>query len=239
MPKIKKTNAQIRAAKRSRNFATLVYPDSCAADWQSQLAGLHVPVLVSPLHDQDLNPDGSAKKPHWHVLIMFDSPKDFENQVKPIFDKLKAVGREAVTSTRGYARYLCHQDNPEKHQYDPKDVVSFGGADYAAITRLASDVRQITTEIMQWCAKNQIWSMAELLDYAAKCQPDWYDVLCSQRAYIVSMYLKSMIWEAEHNYVRFEDRTDNNATPEPAPPKCKVVGKKIIDVESGEIVGTM
>ena len=238
MSKIKKTNAQTRAAKRSRTFATVIYPDSWATDWQKKLEELHVPALISPLHNQDTNPDGSVKKAHRHVLIMFDSPKDYENQIKPIFEKIGGVGREAVTSTRGYARYLCHLDNPEKAQYDPADVISMGGADYSAITRLQSDVRQVTMEIMSWCSKNQVWSMAELLDYSAKCQPDWYDVLCSQRAYIVGQYLKALVWEQVHNYTRFEDR--NNATPDPlAPTRCKVIDGKIIDASTGEIIGIL
>lgn len=232
--------SQIRAAKRSRNFATLIYPDSVAADWRSQLEAMHVPILVSPLHDRDTNPDGTIKKAHRHVLVMYDSVKDFSRQVKPMFDKIGAVGRETVASTRGYARYLVHADNPEKAQYDPKDIISFNGADYATITRLPSDVREITKDIMHWCSANQVYSLAELLDYAAQEKTEWYDVLCSQRAYIVGQYLKSLIWEAERNYTRLADRTDDTTPVSSAPtPKCKVIGDKIIDMESGEIVGTI
>lgn len=234
---MKKTKSQVRAARRNRNFATLLYPDSAAKDWQSQLESLHVPVLVSPIHDKDVNPDGTPKKTHRHILIMFPNPKDYDTQVKQIFQNIGAVGRESVASTRGYARYLCHLDNPEKAQYNPKDIIALGGADYAAITRLQSDVRQTTMDIMAWCSTNRVWSMAELLDYSAKCQPDWYDVLCSQRAYIISVYLKSLIWEEEHGYVRHADRDRTKQPPET--PKCKIIDGKIIDVESGEIVGTM
>lgn len=235
---MKKTKSQVRAARRNRNFATIIYPDSAAKDWQEQLAALHVPVLISPLHDRDVNPDGEHKKAHRHILIMYPNPKDYDTQVKPIFQKIGAVGRESVSSTRGYARYLCHLDNAEKAQYDPKDIIALGGADYSAITRLQSDVRQATMDIMRWCSTNQIYSLAELLDYAAEKQPEWFDVLSTQRCYIVTQYLKALVWEQERGYVRHSDRAAEDDKQQPiATPKCKVADGKIIDVTTGEIVG--
>ena len=88
----------------------------------------HVAALVSPLHDRDTNPSGEPKKPHYHVLLMFESPADYESKVAPIFAEIGAVGRETVNSARGYARYLCHLDNPEKAQYSPSEVRCMGGA---------------------------------------------------------------------------------------------------------------
>ena len=84
-----------------------------------KLDQLHVAALISPLHDKDTNPSGEPKKPHYHVLLMFEGVKDYETQVKPIFAEIGGVGREMVNSARGYARYLCHLDNPEKAQYEP------------------------------------------------------------------------------------------------------------------------
>lgn len=122
----KKRAAQKRAdekrAGRTRNFATVVYPESAPADWMDRLNDYHVAALVSPLHDRDTNPSGEPKKPHYHVMLIFEGPKEFETQVKPIFDDIGGVGREMVNSARGYARYLCHLDNPEKAQYDPAEV---------------------------------------------------------------------------------------------------------------------
>ena len=74
--------------------------------------------------------------------------KNFETQVKPIFDDIGGVGREMVNSARGYARYLCHLDNPEKAQYDPAEVRCMGGADYYGITNLPTDDIKMLGEIM-------------------------------------------------------------------------------------------
>ena len=98
-----------------RNFATVVYPESAPENWLERLDGLHVPAFVSPLHNQDINPDGSPKKPHWHILIMFAGVKTRE-QAQEVIDAIGGVGCESVSTVRGYARYLVHADNPEKAQ---------------------------------------------------------------------------------------------------------------------------
>lgn len=145
--KAARARADAKRVGRTRNFATVVYPDSAPADWKEKLDQLHVAAFISPLHDKDINPNGEPKKAHYHVLVMFEGPKDYDTQVKPIFDEIGAVGREIVNSARGYARYLCHLDNPEKAPYSPSEVVCMGGADYYGVVTLPTDDLKIITEI--------------------------------------------------------------------------------------------
>lgn len=187
---------------RTRNFATLVYPDSAPANWQDIIASLHIPVLISPLHDKDTNPDGTRKKPHYHILFMFDTVKDWETQIKPLFATFGGVGREQVNSARGYARYLCHLDNPEKATYNPDDIVAFGGADYFAVTHLPTDDIMLLKDIFAFIRANNIYSLAELLDICAVNNPDWFVTISMSKAYIVDKYIKSWAWEKSTNYER-------------------------------------
>ena len=90
--------ADAKRAGRTRNFATVVYPESAPADWMERLDQCHVAALVSPLHDRDTNPSGEPKKPHYHVLLMFESPADYESKVAPIFAEIGAVGRDGQFS---------------------------------------------------------------------------------------------------------------------------------------------
>ena len=60
------------AGSRTRNFASIVYPESAPEDWKEILIQQFVPAFISPLHDQDVNPGGEIKKPHYHVILMFD-----------------------------------------------------------------------------------------------------------------------------------------------------------------------
>lgn len=160
--------------KRTRHFATVVYPESAPTDWMQRLDTYHIPALISPLHDKDINPSGEPKKPHYHVLLMFEGPKDFETQVKPIFDEIGGVGREMVNSSRGYARYLCHLDNPEKTQYSPSDVRCMGGVNFYEVTQLPTDERKMLGEIIAFIQKCEIYSFAEFIDVSKIYHPEWF-----------------------------------------------------------------
>lgn len=196
--------------KRFRNFATVVYPESAPTDWQEILAGHFVSAFISPLHDHDKNPTGEDKKPHYHVMLMFDGVKTLD-QAKEIFDTIGGVGLEKVQSIRGYARYLCHLDNPEKAQYLPDDVRCLCGADYSATIGLVTDKYKAIDEIMDFCDLNQIYSYRDLMQYCRKERRDWFRVLCDNGSYVILEYLKSATWS---------DKTAN------------------VDTETGEIIDT-
>ena len=188
--------AKRKAAQRARSYATIVYPDSAPADWMEKLEELHVPCLISPLHDKDINPDGTPKKPHFHVLLLFESVKS-PQQVKEMLKKMKSVGCEKVNSVRGYTRYLCHLDNPEKHQYNPAGVQSLSGADYQSTVELASDRRETSREIISFCREYGVISFSSLIEYADAYREDWL-VYLSKSGWLVKEYLKSKAWSIEH-----------------------------------------
>lgn len=218
----KKKEAQKRAdakrAGRTRNFATIVYPESAPENWREILDDLHVPTLISPLHDRDTNPNGEIKKAHYHVLMMWESPMNFATQIAPIFESIGAVGREQVNSARGYARYLCHMDNPEKHQYDMREVTQLGGANYLGLIQLPTDDIQMLKDIFSFIRKNEIYSMAEFLDVIAAHRPEWFSTVALSRGYIVDKYIKSRAWERDTGYQRVTER-----------------GGDIVDPNTGEI----
>lgn len=177
-------------ASRNRNFSSIVYPESAPENWQAILVEHFVPCFISPLHDSDLDPTGEPKKPHHHVMIMFDGVKTNE-QAKEIFDSIGAVGCEVVKSLRGYARYLCHLDNPDKAQYQIEDVLSFCGADYTGVIGLAIDKYKAIGEMIDFCDDHGILSYAELMSYCRTNRFDWFRVLCDNGTYVLKEYLKS------------------------------------------------
>lgn len=174
---------------RNRNFACVVYLDSAPKDWLQQLQSEFVPAFVSPLHDKDINPDGSLKKPHHHVLVMFDGVKT-EKQWDEFRSKFGGVGTEIILSKRGYSRYLCHLDNPEKQRYNPQDVIELGGADYASAISRDSDKYKIIDQMIEFISRNHITSYVQLMDYSRQFEPEWYHGLCDSCSYVISTYLK-------------------------------------------------
>lgn len=93
------------------------------------MADLHIPVLISPLHDKDVTPDGEIKKAHYHVIIMYGGVKTAA-QAEAIIKKIGGVGVVPINHLPAYARYLIHLDDPDKAQYDVHDVTALSGADY-------------------------------------------------------------------------------------------------------------
>lgn len=188
-----KINKSTKAKTRTRNYATVVYPESAPKDWDKILESQCVPAFISPKHDKDVNPNGEHKKDHYHVMIMYDSVKTIE-QAEELFSKIGGVGCEVIQSTRGYGRYLCHMDNPEKVQYKQEDVRSLCGADYVGIIGLATDKYKAIGEMIDFCQEYTIYSYSQLLEYCRKERMDWFRVLCDSGTMVMMEYLKSKKW---------------------------------------------
>lgn len=184
---------------RTRNYATVVYPDSAPPEWQDMLAQQFIPAFISPLHDKDTNPTGEEKKAHYHVVIMYEGPKTKE-QAQEVFKLINGVGCEKVNSLRGYARYLCHMDNPEKYQYPQEDVRCLCGADYSSTIGLPTDKYKAISEMIDFCEDNNIVSYSDLLMYCRSEHFDWFRVLCDNGTVVVREYLKSRLWTLEHGH---------------------------------------
>jgi len=190
---MEKKKSRKENTERKRNFASIVYPESAPENWKAILDDFHVPSFISPLHDKDVNPDGEIKKAHYHVMLMFDGNKS-ESQVEEIFKAIGAVGRESVISKRGYARYLCHLDNPEKYQYNIGEVTCLGGVDYLELIDVVLDKYTAIDEMIEFCDLHDIYSYAILLNYCRKERKDWFRVLCDNGTYVMKAYLKSKDW---------------------------------------------
>lgn len=191
-------NTKEKSTRRVRSWATVVYPESAPENWMQLLGEKCIPVMISPLHDLDLNPTGEAKKPHYHVLFVFEGVKS-RDQVMEFVSLIAGVGLEPVGSTRGYARYLCHLDNPEKAQYRPQDVKCYGGADYMSIIGLAIDKYVAIGEMMDFCDSNGIRSYSILMRYARDQRMDWFRILCDCGTMVIKEYLKSRSWDDQQN----------------------------------------
>lgn len=183
-----------RGAGRTRVFATLVYKDSALPDWKENLVQEHVPALISPYHDKDVNPDGTPKKPHWHLMVLFDGVKT-EEQVNELLDRVVGPKRlkvfENVQSTRGYARYLCHLDNPEKAQYDRAEVREFSGAKYDEIVALPSDDFEVLEAIFDYIDETGERYYGRFMKYCRRERRDWWKLLMQRYSYTVIQYMKS------------------------------------------------
>lgn len=188
---------------RIRNIALMLYKDSCNPDWQTILEDEHIPSMWI-YHDRDKNPNGEDKKPHWHVILCFEGKKS-PTQLQAYADSLGAANGvyQEVNSVRGYARYLCHMDNPEKAQYDSGEVHTVA-IDYQSVVGMASDKYKAVGEMIDFCEENHILSYSELLLYARVHRYDWFKSLCDNSTIVIKEFLVSKAWTEEQNLKRIQ-----------------------------------
>lgn len=178
---------------RYRNFACVVYPESAPEGWMDILNDFHIPAFVSPLHDRDISADGTHKKEHYHVVLMYDSPTTKE-RAQQIFSQIGGVGLITLSVLRSYVRYLCHLDDPNKAQYSPSCVKEFSGAVYSEIIQSSSDRYKAFNEMMDFCEKYNVTSFYLLSLYSRQFREDWYRILCDSGTFFMKEFLKSREW---------------------------------------------
>ena len=123
---------------KQRYWAFILYLDSAPNNWRDILQNTGLVFAISPYHDKDINPTGEVKKPHYHIIVAFEGPTTYKN-VKRITDSVNATIPQPLSAIKGYYRYFTHKDNPEKYQYDDKDITTINGFnidDYIELTYL-------------------------------------------------------------------------------------------------------
>ena len=185
----------MKADSRGRNWTFVGYPeDSLPENYREILIDeMHLCFCESPVHDADLNGDGTQKKKHIHFLVTFEGNKSFE-QIQEITDRLHCPIPQQCRNVRSMVRYMCHLDNPEKHQYKREDVKCFGGFEVDSyFEKRAFEYDQILDEIEMFIIDNGITEMFKLMQLVSQmdCAADWRKVIRSRNTIYISALLAS------------------------------------------------
>lgn len=179
---------------KKRNWAMVLYPESAPADWREQLQQTGLQGAISPLHDSDTDTDGETVKPkkaHYHIILCYAGPTSYA-VVKSLTDKLGQPHPQPLEQVRGYYRYFTHKDNPEKYQYDEKNISCFNGfsiSDFVELTK--SEVTKIKKELQTLIRTIGFYEYADLMDYLQDNGLDeQYDV-ASNNTYFFDKYISS------------------------------------------------
>lgn len=180
---------------KKRNWAFVLYPESAPVDWIEQLKQGGLKCVISPLHDKDVNPDKTPKKPHYHVIVCYEGPTTYNN-VKRLTESLNQPIPQPLEQVRGYYRYLTHEDNPEKFQYSKADIQTINGfniREYVELTR--TDIIRLKKEVMHFIRDNDITEYARLMDIlqdGGEATADMFEVASNHtlfyRAYLTSRW---------------------------------------------------
>lgn len=202
-----------RAGQRTRNWTAIMYPDDLPEEWASALDDAHVKWIQSPLHDKDVNADGAPKKPHYHVLLMFDAVKR-KQQVCDLLgslygysdnDSIIGVASPQIVSDRcALVRYMAHLDNPSKAQYDVADIIGHNGADPAELLKYSqTETINMMVAIEEYIDDNMITELSDLSAMIRYEHPDWYTLVATK----CTVYFSAYITSRRHKLARIDPET--------------------------------
>lgn len=161
----------------ARAWTFIFYPESAPEDWRDILESVHVATVISPLHLGGDKDPADERKPHRHVMVVFEGKKSF-NQVSAISSLVNGTQPFNVASLRAMCRYFIHADQPDKEQFFASDLIVLNGADvddYLKPTKSMIDLYQ--NEMLDYIEKNQISEFSEFAFFCRHNNPDWNYIL--------------------------------------------------------------
>ncbi|MCY7135814.1 replication protein [Streptococcus gordonii] len=177
--------------QRSNKWTFLIYEESAPENYLDVLEDIHVPFVLSPWHDKDVNKEtGEVKKSHKHGAFYFSSLKSYSQVSELIKDKLNGPAHvEPVMSPKGMYDYFVHADNPDKTPYDINDIESGCGfeLDKFLVQQNSDD---FTTKVIDTIEENDITEFGELVWYARDNNSALLGLII-ERTYFFARYLDS------------------------------------------------
>lgn len=186
---------------KKRNWAFVLYPESAPENWRELLQQSGLPAVISPFHDKDKDPTGEAKKAHYHIILTYPGPTTY-NAVKSFTDRLNQPIPQPLESVQGYYRYLTHEDNPDKYQYDKSDIVPVNGFDiHDYIEMSKTEAMKIIKDIQQVIITVDIREYSDLLDYLLEVNQEWWQVAVNHTM-MLNAYLKSRRYKLQQEGIK-------------------------------------
>ena len=183
---------------KKRNWIFTMYPDSAPENWKDILQQTGLQCCLSPLHDKDVNPDGTPKKPHWHVILCYSGPTSYNVVEKLTTGRLNSTIPQALEQIVGYYRYFTHKDNPDKAQYNEADIITVNGFNIRNFVELTkSEVNKIKLDITRFVEENDIREYSDLLrELDIKNWLDMWDVAANNTIF-TDTYIRSRRYKLE------------------------------------------
>ncbi len=171
----KSTEEKKKKDVKKREWTFVIYPESAPTDWRDIIRQRGLIAAASPLHDRDINADGSPKKPHHHIIVVYDGPTTYSNVLALSQGELNGTVPKVLDSPRGMYTYFTHEDNPEKAQYEKKDIEHFNNFNITDLCMLkASEIFEIKCRVLDFIDDNYILEYSDLIVFlrAAKMKDE-------------------------------------------------------------------
>lgn len=164
------------------------YEESVREDWEKVLLDSGFEFAVSPWHRNDVNEDGTLKKPHKHAIFHTpgNNPLNYNNVLKRLscLDVAANGYIEPSYHPRQSMRYLIHLDNPDKSQFEHgrNEIQNFNGFPLDLTRELTLEQKR---EVRKKCfAAIKEYNFREYCDVMDYClwelgDDEMFDYVCS------------------------------------------------------------
>lgn len=176
--------------QRSNKWAFLLYKESAPEDYLDVLEETHVPFVLSPWHDKDVNRStGKFKKTHKHGALFFETLKSYSQVSELLTAKINTPAHvEVVMSPKGMYDYFVHAENPEKTPYKVEDIES--GCGFELEKFLAENNSDLLNEVYDIMRECSITEFSRFTDFIADQYPDLLGYVF-EKCYFFKAYLDS------------------------------------------------
>ncbi len=192
---------------KARHFCAIAYPESAPHDWKEQLQATGLTWACSPLHEHDVNPDGSPKKPHYHIIVSYGNTTTYNAASSSIRAITHGPYPLICHSVSGSYAYFTHKHNPEKYQYNETDIERFNG--WTKVLE-STEVRQLKDELVMMIITQDCTEYAEfIIEAKYSGNPDAYEVAMNNTVFF-NQFITSYRHRPERVLMRLFNLTTDN-----------------------------
>ena len=177
--------------KRSNKWAFLIYQESAPENYLDILEEMHIPFILSPWHDKDVNKEtGEFKKAHKHGVLFFESLKSYTQVSELLTEKLNTPSHvEVVMSPKGMYDYFIHAENPDKTLYNIDEIESGCGFELDQFL-ITNNNDQFLSTVIDIIEEHNFTEFNNLVRYARVENPSLLNLIID-KTYFFAKYLDS------------------------------------------------
>lgn len=177
--------------KRSNKWAFLIYQESAPDNYLDVLEEMHIPFVLSPWHDRDVNKEtGEFKKAHKHGVLFFESLKSYTQVSELLTEKLNTPSHvEVVMSPKGMYDYFIHAENPDKTLYSIDEIESGCGFELEQFLITNNNEEYLST-VIDIIEEHNFTEFNNLVRYARVENPSLLNLIIN-KTYFFAKYLDS------------------------------------------------
>ena len=220
-----KTDKKPSQKPKGTQFAFLLYPENLPQNWEDELEALGLRCAISPLHDRDVNKDGTPKKAHYHGIIVAKNPittQAMRNKLTNVLGKSVASQvqfiKKSILDAYAYFTHSTKQAKADKKfQYDEAEIKLLNGFDVQRYETPLDEydkwalVNEIIDAVIE-CEIKNIVDLDELIKVSYEQNPKNTSIQDARKAIawkygFIKMYIDGVFQKA--NKVKYEQKQAN------------------------------